>query len=581
MTEQRPWAKDVLLISVVLALIAGPVAAGAFTTGFLSNSAPTSGTIPLQANSGMTVSYACGCQMNLSTPFPASDAVQFKTENGNITLTGSGGAATVDEINGTWTNLSSLTVATNNISANPEDKAPVTVGGSLTEINFQTVTLDDGSIDLIYSSTGEGTIVLEPSATDGTAYGLVDNQTNEGLDVTVADNQGDLHFTEVPEETNTEVRVEQLGTLTVREETSPHEKITTVTATIKFFENEEDNPTIVERTAQNGEIDLTGLPVDEQFSVQVKAPGYYNRTVLINDLSQQETVFLLHKNRSAVQNRFLVDDRTGEFPPKDTELIVQKAINRSKYGGDPSGFSWTAIGGDDLGADKSFVIDLEKGDRYRLIVKSPDGGTRILGAYTAESEGVIELSIGKVLLDPTGDGVPSYTANRTNKTGESVKVNVEFNDSASNTDQLWIEIYEYKNESNVLLSNTTFAGPFGTFATTETVPDDQNQTTWVVRLTAERDGENIHAELVVGPRRPVLDQLPPWLRALLSVGSLLVVSGLFSQLNGDIGAIVVAALGGIFWYLDFLPSGVGTGVTVLALVLAGIIFINERRGGGI
>jgi lipoprotein signal peptidase len=63
---------------------------------------------------------------------------------------------------------------------------------------------------------------------------------------------------------------------------------------------------------------------------------------------------------------------------------------------------------------------------------------------------------------------------------------------------------------------------------------------------------------------------------LISIGSILVISGLFSQANGGLGGIVAAAMGGIWWYVDMLPSEVGVGVVALSMIIAGAIFIRTR-----
>lgn len=369
------------------------------------------------------------------------------------------------------------------------------------------------------------------------------------------------------------------GTLTVRRETPPHDTVTTATVTVKFYEDTDQNQVIVERTTTTGVIDLSGLPTGSEFSVSIEADGYYNRTATINDLFSQSSVFLLNKSVPSVQNRFTVNDRTGNFPPDETELIVQKAINRSEYGGSPSGYSWTNVAGDDLGADESFTGTLAQDDRYRLVVQNSDGDTRVLGAYTASTTGTIELRIGNVVVDPEGGDAIGYEATRTNETGQSVKVRFEYNDTASNTSTLWVSIHEYNNESNVLLSNTSYSGPYGAFALTELVPAAQNDTTWVVDVYGERSGGDFEAELVVGPKRDVLQDMPQWLVTVFFVGIIFMVAGLFSQLNGAVGGLVVAGLGGMFWFVGFAPPGLGAGVVALSMITAGVLFVREKGGG--
>jgi hypothetical protein len=367
--------------------------------------------------------------------------------------------------------------------------------------------------------------------------------------------------------------------VTIREERDPSTTIQPDKVTIQFFPKGEEDPQIITRSTTTAVIDFTGLPAGEQFIITLEAPGYHNRTVLLDDIYSQRNVFMLNKNGTAVQTTFTTDDRTGDFNPGDTEIIVERAINRSIYDASDPGTRWTAVSGDQLGADAAFTDDLDQDQRYRIKARS-DTSTRILGTYTAESAGTVRLQIGSVVINPDGVDGPSFNATRTNETNQKVKVRFEFNDSKQDTDKLYLHIYEFNNESNVLLANTSFSGPFGTFSQVETVPDAENNTTWTVEFVAVRsNGDNIRGTVIVGPKRPTLENMSPWLVTLLFSGAMLLVAGLFSQLNGGIGALVTAGLGALFFYLDFVPPTLGSGVMLLALIVGGVMFVQDKRGG--
>lgn len=581
--------KIALVVLGAVLVVAAPVVAETFLSSFGQSRSP----IHHQTDGGLEVVTQKDYEIRSGNPF-TDDSFNLSTRaNGwlNVSTTGTDGSVTVDEINGTWTNVSSITAPPSaNISLDPSDKTVAEVGRGIDRIKFRAMGggagetgVNDGEVDFIYSASSEGTIVVHTNATQGTAYGMVNADTNAGLDVATADANGRIVFDEAPSETDTEVRIEELGTLTIREETAPHDKITTAIADIKFFEDDEDDPTNVQRTDDDndGEIDLAGIPVDEQFVVQLAAAGYHNRTVLIDDLAQQKSAFLISRSRSTLENRFVVNDRTGNFPPEDSELIIQRAINRSEYGGSTAGFSWTNVGGDDLGADEAFVIDLEEETRYRIQVRNEAGDTRVLGSYTPETIGTINLNIGSIVVDPEALDTVGWSANRTNATGQPVQVTFEYNDTTDNTTRIWLHIYEYGNESNELLANTSFDGPFGQFSNTENVPDAENNTEWVVDFVAERAGESVHAEVVVGGQRDVLTDMPPWLVTIIFLGTMWSVAGVSSQLNGHIGGLVVAGLGAMFWFAGFAPPYLGGGVVALSLITAAILFIRERGGGGL
>jgi hypothetical protein len=158
-------------------------------------------------------------------------------------------------------------------------------------------------------------------------------------------------------------------------------------------------------------------------------------------------------------------------------------------------------------------------------------------------------------------------------------VNFQYNDSTRNTDQLWIHIYEYGNKSNVLVSNTSFAGPFGQFNYTQDVPSSENNTEWVVKWTADRkENGTFSAQPVVGGNRDILTDAPAWLITVFFVGAIWMTAGVFSQINGSIGGVVVSGLGAIFWFLGVAPPMLGGGVVVLAMITGSALFVRDRRG---
>jgi hypothetical protein len=265
-------------------------------------------------------------------------------------------------------------------------------------------------------------------------------------------------------------------------------------------------------------------------------------------------------------------DRTGQFENNQAALRIQKPFD------DGSAQTWRSIHEDEFGP-AGVTHSLIVGQRYRLVVVNADGDRRVLGTYVAEISETVPLTVGQVQAVPEGGDTDwTHNASYLNASGQNY-VQFEFNGTADMTDSVTVHIFEQGNETNELLVNTTFGGPLGTFAISEPVPAGENQTTWVVEAWVTRGAETQYVRLVVGPRAPVLPTMPGWLKAVISIGSIWVVAGLFSQVNGDVGAIVVSGMGGVFWFVDFLPQETGVGVVVLSLITAGIIFINERRSG--
>lgn len=355
--------------------------------------------------------------------------------------------------------------------------------------------------------------------------------------------------------------------LTIREETpKPHELIDHKTIKVTFYENTDDNPTIVNRTTSNGEIDLSGLPIDGEFSLNIRAPGYHNRTVLVTDIFTQNSTFLINKTKTpdTVENRFTVDDGTGNFPDDESQLIVQRAINRSLY--DTGGFAWVNVAGDELGASGAFVTDLENETRYRIKVTNDDGDTRILGPYTPEFSGTINLEIGELnVVVPEDD---TYAVEAYWESGPE-NVVFEYNDTTGSTGDIELFIFERGNRSNVI-HDTTHNGPFGGLKVTTGV-GTQNETAWVVEYNTTRNGENVRGSFVVGPQRTINPGLSDFWQAVGGVAALVIVAGLFGGLRARAGAVAVPLLAGGLWFIGWLPGAVGAGAIILALAM-GVIY---------
>ena len=182
-----------VLLVVALLLCSPAIVAAA---NHLTNAAHTSGEIPLSAPNGPTVIVVDEDQIDLTNPFPASDTVDIVATGGNVTVDGADGASvTIDTIEGTWTNTSSLDVIGKPITIDPGDKPAVDVSGDITSLDWRgDMAPDDGTTDFAYaSSLGSGSITLRglPSTTQ---LGAVDADSNTLLDTATTDGSGTATF---------------------------------------------------------------------------------------------------------------------------------------------------------------------------------------------------------------------------------------------------------------------------------------------------------------------------------------------------------------------------------------------------
>ena len=107
----------------------------------------------------------------------------------NVTFHGNNATASMyaNQWNGTWTNVSAMSVTGGNLTINPEDKNEFSFNGSITGINFTTVIPSDGiKTDFMYSSSGGSAGIVVPNLTANEQWGMINVVTGEGVDIAIA-----------------------------------------------------------------------------------------------------------------------------------------------------------------------------------------------------------------------------------------------------------------------------------------------------------------------------------------------------------------------------------------------------------
>lgn len=650
---------------ITLFLVALLVPVGFATAGgLLTDAEPASGDVAIGASDGPTVVVTgINNKIELTEFTPDSNTVEVASDAGNGTFSSNRYThVRADNIEGTWTNLTALNVTGATLTVDPVDKAQASVSGDTDAFAYRdTIGIDDGNLDFVYSGTSGTTTVTVRGVPANANIGAVDEtgtllatatsnangvvtlsgmansehkvSLTEGTRPEVSNLQPDKNLSTAPSQLSVDITDKDFangdsvtveftldGSVVDTQTVSSNGTVTTplpssgeslgehtwsVDATDDYgltdtgsasygipnqlrFVNESDgtllNTITIEATffdgdittitTSDGTINMTGLDATDEFTVDAKPQSlYFDRTVYIVSIVDQRTVYLLRNNQSivpSVTNRFTLRDRTGDYDGNGARLKIQKAINVSGTS------EWQTIHGDEFGVS-GVQTQLEKGVRYRLIVTNKDKDTRVLGTYVAEANETVPLTIGTVQGDPVaGSDGYRYNATYDNSTGTPT-VRFTYNDSNVSTSELSLTIYQKGNESNVLFRNQTFTnGPYGSISVSEIVPANQSQNTWIVEAYVQRNGEQQRIREQVGPRNAVLLAIPNWLKVFISVGSIWLVAGLFSRLNGHIGGLVVAGMGGMWWFIDFLPQETGIGVVVLSLITAGILFIKER-----
>ena len=286
-----------------------------------------------------------------------------------------------------------------NVSATDDD------GNSL----GSTTLTSNGTASLAYSSeAGENTI--QWTATD--AYGTTDTYTQT---------------------------FDTPGAIEVRNESSPGQIISTPSNITATFYGD-DGTTVVEKTSDNGTIPIAGVPTNAEYVVAINAVGYRPRRVVLTNLFEQRSVYLLPEDAQAANVQFELNDRTGDFPSA-SELIISKPITRN------NSTEYVAIAADSFGATGSTRFILEDNSRYVLRVENPDGDVRDLGAYTTSGAAVEPLPIGRVAVGSTIDSGSALQTGYVTEDGQTY-LRVTYADSQNRTESL---TYKVVNETGAVI----------------------------------------------------------------------------------------------------------------------------------
>jgi hypothetical protein len=341
------------------------------------------------------------------------------------------------------------------------------------------------------------------------------------------------------------------GEIQIRDETDPDQLITdNVSFRVRFFFDGGSN--VVERSADNGSVDLTGLPVDERIVISVAEENnnYTFRRILIDSIVETQSIYLLPANASSSEIRFQLDDQTGRFDPQNTALFIEKPLNRS------NSTSYEIISGDVFGSDGEFPTSLVDDTRYRLRVVSPTGEERVLGAYQVSGPDVAVLPIGEIKLEGAADSGATMQASLRDAAANAAhdhEIRVYYIDRSEQTSEFDLEIVTSSGQT--IRAKTTETGPFGTYAETFPISNtsiNPKETTIYVRLDASRNGETQSFEEPLGDLPPLADgwgidsdvlEMIGWLSLLALTGFVVIVSSTLAALVAVLYAALLTALG--------------------------------------
>jgi hypothetical protein len=353
------------------------------------------------------------------------------------------------------------------------------------------------------------------------------------------------------------------GFVTVKNNNNNND-LTNETVTAEFY----TNSGIETKTTNNGEIDMLNLP-NQDMRVDFSANNFSARSFQFFGIDENKTVYMQPVGSGFSTITFTLNDETGQYPPVNTTLIIEE----SKSG------NWTTIASERFGSVNEVTTDLDPSVTYRLRVRNENGDTQVLRTYSPPSNDASEELVvdESVSTPPGGTGYTWSAEYRANQSGGNDTIRFAFTDPQNETTDLRVAIYERGNRTNNTIFADNFTGPHGTVVVTQDVPPNQENRTWVVNATADRNGQIQRQWQLRAGQNPLDFGLAPNLRAVAGVILLLLMGYLFGGVSSVAGGIVIPLAALLLWYIDWLPTEVGIPAIIAALFIG---VVNSARSRG-
>ena len=450
-------------------------------------------------------------------------------------------------------------------SGDAVSESPVELSINVSDADFGTVQGD--SVDVtFYDAAGDSQIGTDTVTGNGTAttnWGTLEGGNNSWYAVAT-----DSYGNEVTSQTFT---FNAPSTLRLLNESDPDQLVTTNSEVeVTFFSGEQ----VITRTTTDGTVDLTGLPADETFTVQVEANGYVTRQAVIQGIVEQQNIYLLPESVESVATRFTIDDPTGQFATSNTRIAVKKPITKN-------GSTEYEIVASDIAGEGGYATILQQDQRYLLEVTNTEtGNTRSLGPYVATEAQTVNLRI-EALDFQFGSNEAGYQWDAAYENETEPAISFDWKTTTATAQTLDVTIRERGGDGTVIFDES-YVEPeqVSELALIGDSVENPQATTWLVEWEATlADGNTVSGSAVAGPSKlPVeMPNVPDQVVSVLSILIILLVAGLFSAANVTVGAIVTSLTAGGLWFVGATPGAVTGGLVSLALFVAVIAHLRTNQ----
>jgi hypothetical protein len=455
MSVSRRRLRIAFVIGIVMAVVAAPVV-GQVLSGLIA----TSGTIPMQTNSGVTVNVAGASDM-AGSDFPYDNTVDVNTDQGNITVSGNDPAnvsIAASDITGDFTNTTNLDVA-NTTTLNPEDKEKITVEGQTTELAWSDYAPDDGSTDVVISGPdGTSSTVYLYNLPASTTISLVNKSTGATVAVADTNSNGRASFDIDHSTQNLVLQENDQSAIPEQSNPSPTGNLDTEPSQLSIDVDDDDFPSDNVTVT----IDLDGSQIHQETITSAstvaasipssgKTGGSHSWTVNTTDK---------YGNERIEQYNYAVPDT----------LYIRNETNAFELVDDPVNVSITAIGSDD----------------QTIVEKTTDTGTVDLTGLPISQPIVVELKpsqnyTDRVIYFREGEIYEQQDAYLLNTTYTTIESRFVLNDPTGSFDEQSV-LYVSKaiNQSGTLAFRTIHADKFGVEGVTVTLQSDERYRVKVV-----------------------------------------------------------------------------------------------------
>lgn len=501
-------------------------------------------------NSAVDFSYEASSTafVSVETGLTNTEVAAVDTSTGDFidtTTTDATGHATFDALDSGSHEIAIKTVASPELSAtNPANGSVIDDRDANLTVDVSDGDFDDtgDSVDVEFINADDDSVIETKTVTQNTTVSTVWNAPVLGENAwyaTATDSAG--RNTSTANQT-----FETPNLLKIYNETKPSSLIDGgPTFRVRAYAEDE---VLLERTTNDGTLSLDGFPSDKRLIITVAAEDtneYTYRRIVVDDITKTQSVYLLSTNQPNSRILFDLDDPTGQFPPENTRLYVERPITKDYDGDGDDETRYQVIAGDTFGSTGEFPSVLQTDARYRLRVESDvTDESRILGSYSVSGSSRVPIQIEQI--SPAGD----VDSGRTVYGGvEGEKLAVRYLDPSATTDTVE---YRVTNDSGgVVVPNTTRTSQ--QFADVYDLPSGENASYTVDYTITTENGGTVSGSFdggrIVGGVSERLDtnpdilELVSYVLIIASMGLVVLVNAQLAPLTGTGVATLLTIFG--------------------------------------